>query len=162
MSALFALREKYGESFAKKHHGVKLGFMSAFVKAAACALRESPDVNGVIDGEDVVYRNYVDVSVAVASPKGLVVPVIRNADLKSFAQIERDIAELGAKAKDGTLSIEEMTGGTFTISNGGVFGCLFGTPILNPPQSAILGMHGINKRAVVVGPKDSIEVRPIM
>jgi 2-oxoglutarate dehydrogenase E2 component (dihydrolipoamide succinyltransferase) len=117
-------------------------------------------VNGVIDGEDMVFRNYVDVSVAVASPKGLVVPVIRNADQKSFAQIERDIADLGAKAKDGTISVEEMTGGTFTISNGGVFGSLFGTPIINAPQSAILGMHGINKRPVVV--KDQIVIRPIM
>ncbi len=161
MSALFALREKYGDAFQKKH-GVKLGFMSAFVKAAATALKESPEVNGVIDGDDFVHRNFVDVSVAIASPKGLVVPVIRDADHKSFAQIEQEIAVLGQKAKDDTITMEEMAGGTFTISNGGVFGSLFGTPIINPPQSAILGMHAINKRPVVVGPKDSIEVRPIM
>jgi 2-oxoglutarate dehydrogenase E2 component (dihydrolipoamide succinyltransferase) len=164
MSGLFAIREKYGEAFAKAHSGVKLGFMSAFVKAAARALRESPEVNGVIDGEDVVFRNYVDISIAVASPKGLVVPVIRDADRKSFADIERSIAELGEKARNNQIELEDMAGGTFTISNGGVFGSLMGTPIINPPQSAILGMHGINKRPVVIttGGKDTIEIRPMM
>ncbi len=164
MSALFAIRERYGEAFAKKHGGVKLGFMSAFVKAAATALRESPEVNGVIDGEDVVFRNYVDVSVAVASPRGLVVPVIRDADRKSFAEIERDISDLGDKARKDLITVEDMAGGTFTISNGGVFGSLMGTPIINPPQSAILGMHGINKRPVVITThgKDAIEIRPMM
>jgi 2-oxoglutarate dehydrogenase E2 component (dihydrolipoamide succinyltransferase) len=164
MSGLFAIREKYGDAFAKAHSGVKLGFMSAFVKAAATALRESPEVNGVIDGEDVVFRNYVDISIAVASPKGLVVPVIRDADRKSFADIERSISELGEKARNNQIELEDMAGGTFTISNGGVFGSLMGTPIINPPQSAILGMHGINKRPVVIttGGKDTIEIRPMM
>merc|ERR1711916_6455 len=154
MSALFAIRKQYGDEFQKRHNGVKLGFMSAFVKASAMALRDSPEVNGVI------FRNYVDVSVAVASPKGLVVPVIRDADKKSFAQIESDISMLGQKAREGSIAMEDMAGGTFTISNGGVFGSLMGTPIINPPQSAILGMHGINKRPVVVN--DSIEIRPMM
>lgn len=162
MSALFEMRKKYGEAFMKRHGGVKLGFMSAFIKAAATALKESPEVNGVMDGDEIVFRNYVDISVAVASPKGLVVPVIRDADKKSFADIEKNIAELGEKARNNQITVEDMAGGTFTISNGGVFGSLMGTPIINPPQSAILGMHGINKRPVVVGPNDTIEVRPMM
>ena len=160
MSALFSLRKKYGEEFQKRHQGTKLGFMSAFVKAAASALEEFPQVNAVMDGDDIVFRNYVDVSIAVASPKGLVVPVIRDANRMSFAGIENDISRLGALARDNEIAIEDMAGGTFTISNGGVFGSLMGTPIINPPQSAILGMHGINQRPVVVDGK--IEIRPMM
>eukprot|EP00741_Cyanophora_paradoxa_P007519 tig00001154_g7272.t1 len=159
MSHLMAFRDSLKDEFQKKH-GVKLGFMSAFVKAAAIALVEQPTVNAVIDGPDVVYRDYVDISVAVASPTGLVVPVIRNCDRLTFAGIEKTIVDLGEKAKNNTLSIEEMAGGTFTISNGGTFGSLLSTPIINPPQSAILGMHAINKRPVVVN--DQIVIRPMM
>jgi len=139
---------------------MKLGFMSAFVKASACALVDNPVVNGVIDGSEIVYRDYVDISVAVATPKGLVVPVLRNVEKMSYADIERTISEFGEKAKKGAISIEDMDGGTFTISNGGVFGSLFGTPIINPPQSAILGMHGIFERPIAVNGK--IEIRPMM
>ena len=160
MSSLFDIRKRHQEAFVKKH-STKLGFMSPFVAASAKALSESPEVNGVIDGDDVIYRDYVDVSVAVASPKGLVVPVIRNADTLSFAQIEASLAELAGKARDNTITVEEMSGGTFTISNGGVYGSLMGTPILNPPQSAILGMHGINKKPVVDA-NDNIVVKPMM
>lgn len=159
MSRLFELRATYQDQFVQAH-GVKLGFMSAFVKASAQALLECPEVNAVIDGDEVIYRDYIDVSVAVASPKGLVVPVIRNADQLTFAGVEREIGSLASRARDRTLSIEDMTGGTFTISNGGVYGSLMGTPIINPPQSAILGMHGINKRPVVVN--DEIVIRPMM
>ncbi len=159
MSHIMALRSQYKDSFEKKH-GVKMGFMSFFVKAAVQALKDFPAVNAEIDGGDLVYKNYYDIGVAVSTPAGLVVPVVRDADQKGFAQIEKDIGSLGAKARDGKLSIDEMTGGTFTITNGGVFGSLMATPIINPPQSAILGMHKIMDRAVVVG--GQIVVRPMM
>jgi len=159
MTALMALRADFKDVFVEKH-GVKLGFMSAFVAAACSALREVPAVNGVIDGDDVVYRDYVDVSVAVGTPKGLVVPVLRNADALGFAGVEKAIAALGKKAKEGTLSMDEMAGGTFTISNGGVYGSLLSTPIINPPQSAILGMHAIVQRPVVLG--GAVVARPMM
>jgi len=162
MGYLIDMRNKYKEQF-EKVHGVKLGFMSAFVRASTAALQELPAVNAVIDDNtnEVVYRNYVDVSVAVASPTGLVVPVLRNTEKMTFAGVEKTIGEYGRKARDGTLALEEMAGGTFTISNGGVFGSLFGTPIINPPQSAILGMHATKMRPMVM--KDgSIEARPMM
>jgi len=164
MSALMQLREQYKEPFLEKH-GIKLGFMSAFVKASAIALIEQPIVNAVIEGTDIIYRDYADIGVAVATPTGLVVPILRNCENKSFADIEKDIAGFGNKARKGQIELEDMAGGTFTISNGGVYGSLMGTPILNPPQSAILGMHAINKRAVVVtdsAGNDKIEIRPIM
>ena len=159
MSAAMELRSRFKDEFEKKHK-VKLGFMSLFVKAATAALQAEPAVNAVIDGGDIVYRDYTDISVAVASPTGLVVPVLRNTHLMSLADIERSIAAYGQKAKDGSLALEDMAGGTFTISNGGVFGSMFGTPIINPPQSAILGMHAIKDRAVVVNGK--VEARPVM
>lgn len=159
MTNLMALRNDYKDIFLERH-GVKLGFMSAFVKAAANALLEIPAVNGVIDGDEIVYRDYCDISIAVATPKGLVVPVLRNADALGFADVEKTINSLGKKARDGTISIDDMAGGTFTISNGGVYGSMLSTPIINPPQSAILGMHSIQKRAMVVG--DKIEIRPMM
>lgn len=159
MYNLTNLRNEVKESFQKKH-GVKLGFMSAFVKASTFALLDQPVVNAVIEGENIVYRDYVDISVAVASPKGLVVPVLRNCQDMSFAQIEKAIESYGEKAKNGTLTMDDMQGGTFTISNGGVFGSMMGTPIINLPQSAILGMHAIKKRANVVN--DKIEIRPMM
>ncbi|XP_030415001.1 dihydrolipoyllysine-residue succinyltransferase component of 2-oxoglutarate dehydrogenase complex, mitochondrial [Gopherus evgoodei] len=161
MSNIQEMRVRHRDSFQKKHN-LKLGFMSAFVKAAAFALQEQPIVNAVIDDttKEMVYRDYVDISVAVATPRGLVVPVIRNVETMNFADIERTISELGEKARKNELAIEDMDGGTFTISNGGVFGSLFGTPIINPPQSAILGMHGIFDRPVAVGGK--VEVRPMM
>ena len=161
MSNIMQMRTEYKDAFLEKH-GVKLGFMSAFVKAAAKALREEPSVNAIIDGDEIVYRNYVDISVAVSAPKGLVVPVLRNCETMNFADVERSIATYGKKARDGTLSIDEMAGGTFTISNGGVFGSLTGTPIINPPQSAILGMHSIVWRPVCVGPERAIVARPMM
>ncbi|XP_054826532.1 dihydrolipoyllysine-residue succinyltransferase component of 2-oxoglutarate dehydrogenase complex, mitochondrial [Eublepharis macularius] len=161
MSNIQEMRARHKETFLKKHN-LKLGFMSAFVKAAAFALQDQPSVNAVIDDttKEIVYREYVDISVAVATPRGLVVPVIRNVETMTFADIERSISELGEKARKNELAIEDMDGGTFTISNGGVFGSLFGTPIINPPQSAILGMHGIFDRPVAVGGK--AEVRPMM
>mmetsp|Transcript_35515 Transcript_35515/g.100514 ORF Transcript_35515/g.100514 Transcript_35515/m.100514 type:complete len:455 (+) Transcript_35515:132-1496(+) len=159
MTNLIAMRNKYKDSFLEKHN-VKLGFMSAFVKAAADALMMVPAVNAVIDGDDIVYRDYVDISIAVATPKGLVVPVLRDCDKMSYADIEKTINRYGAKARDGTLSIDEMAGGTFTISNGGVFGSMLSTPIINPPQSAILGMHATLNRPMVVG-KDILP-RPMM
>ncbi|MCS6855773.1 MAG: 2-oxoglutarate dehydrogenase complex dihydrolipoyllysine-residue succinyltransferase, partial [Elioraea sp.] len=159
MSAVIALRAKYREAFEKKH-GVRLGFMGFFVKAAVAALREFPAVNAMIDGEDIVYHHYMDIGIAVSGPSGLVVPVLRNAETLSIAEIERAIAEFGRKARDGTLTLEEMAGGTFSITNGGVFGSLMSTPILNPPQSAILGMHKIEDRPVAVGGK--VEIRPMM
>jgi 2-oxoglutarate dehydrogenase E2 component (dihydrolipoamide succinyltransferase) len=159
MSALMDLRKTHQDEFTSRH-GVKLGFMSAFVKAATAALQELPVVNAYIDGTDVVYRDYVDISVAVASPTGLVVPVLRNTTAMGFADVERNIALYAQKAKDGTLSLDDMAGGTFTISNGGVFGSMLGCPILNPPQSAILGMHATRLRPVVV--KGEIKVRPVM
>uniref|UniRef100_A0A7N4V472 Dihydrolipoyllysine-residue succinyltransferase component of 2-oxoglutarate dehydrogenase complex, mitochondrial n=1 Tax=Sarcophilus harrisii TaxID=9305 RepID=A0A7N4V472_SARHA len=161
MSNIQEMRARHKESFLKKHN-LKLGFMSAFVKASAFALQEQPAVNAVIDDttKEIVYRDYIDISVAVATPRGLVVPVIRNVETMNFADIERTINELGEKARKNELAIEDMDGGTFTISNGGVFGSLFGTPIINPPQSAILGMHAIFDRPVAIGGK--VEVRPMM
>ena len=144
----------------RETHGAKLGFMSCFVKASARALKAVPAVNAIIDGDEIVYREFYDVSIAVSAPKGLVVPVLRDVDRLSFAGVEGAIASYGKKAKDGTLAIDEMTGGTFTISNGGVFGSLNGTPIINPPQSAILGMHSIVNRPVVVN--GEIVIRPMM
>jgi len=160
MTALLALRNQYKDAFEKKH-GVKLGFMSFFVKACVTALKEWPAVNGEIDGDEVVYKNYYDIGVAVGTPNGLVVPVVRDADKLSFAEVEKAIGGYGKKARDGKLTIEEMTGGTFTISNGGVYGSLMSTPILNPPQSAILGMHKTQLRPMVM-PDGKIEARPMM
>jgi 2-oxoglutarate dehydrogenase E2 component (dihydrolipoamide succinyltransferase) len=159
MSATIALRERHRDAFEKKH-GVRLGFMSIFVKAAIVALKELPGVNAEIDGEDVVYKNHYDVGVAVGTEQGLVVPVVRDADRLSFAEIEKSIAEYGRKAREGKLTIEELSGGTFTISNGGIYGSLMSTPILNPPQSGILGMHKIERRPVALG--DKVEIRPMM
>ena len=159
MSGVMGLRSEYKELFEKKH-GVKLGFMSFFTKACCHALREVPEVNAEIDGTDVVYKNFVHMGVAVGTPNGLVVPVVRDADQMSFAQIEKKIAELGLRARDGKLSMAEMQGGTFTISNGGVYGSLMSSPILNPPQSGILGMHKIQDRPMVV--KGEIVIRPMM
>jgi len=159
MSAIMQLRKENQDAFVKKH-GIKMGFMSAFVKASAYALTKQPTVNAVIDGGDTVYRDYVDISVAVASPKGLVVPVLRNVERMNYADIEKGIATLGQKARNNDISIEDMDGGTFTISNGGVFGSLFGTPIINPPQSAILGMHGVFERPVVRN--GQVVIRPMM
>ena len=159
MSGVMALRAQYRDSFEKKH-GVRLGFMSFFVKASIVALKEIPAVNAEIEGDAIVYKNYYNVSVAVGTEKGLVVPVVRDADALSFAEVEKAINALGLKARDGKLSIDDLTGGTFTISNGGVYGSLMSTPILNPPQSGILGMHKIQPRPVAVG--DAIEVRPMM
>ena len=159
MSEVMAARSRYKDLFEKKH-GIRLGFMSFFVKASALAARDVPSVNARIEGDEIVYSNYLDVSVAVSAPKGLVVPVVRSADRMSFAEIEKTIAEFGKKAKDGTLSMDEMRGGTFTISNGGVFGSLLSTPIINPPQSAVLGLHRIEERPVV---RDGqVVVRPMM
>jgi 2-oxoglutarate dehydrogenase E2 component (dihydrolipoamide succinyltransferase) len=159
MTAVMGLRKQYNEAFEKKH-GVKLGFMSFFVKACIVALKELPGVNAEIDGDDVIYKNHYDIGVAVSAPQGLVVPVVRDADAMGLADIEKAIAGLGRKARDGKLSIEELSGGTFTISNGGIFGSLMSTPILNPPQSGILGMHKIQPRPVAIG--DKVEVRPMM
>jgi 2-oxoglutarate dehydrogenase E2 component (dihydrolipoamide succinyltransferase) len=159
MTAVMALRDRYKEGFEKKHK-VKLGFMSFFVKAALQALKEIPAVNAEIDGDDVIYKNHYDIGVAVGTEQGLVVPVLRNVDAMSFAEIESGITELGKRARDGKLSIEDLTGGTFTISNGGTYGSLMSTPIINPPQSGILGMHKIQQRPMVVDGK--IEARPMM
>jgi 2-oxoglutarate dehydrogenase E2 component (dihydrolipoamide succinyltransferase) len=159
MSEVIAAREKYKELFEKKH-GVKLGFMSFFTKAVALAVHDIPAVNAQIDGDEIVYHNYLDVSVAVSAPNGLVVPVVRNADKLSFADIEKTIGDFGARAKAGTLTMEDMAGGTFTISNGGVFGGLMSTPIINPPQSAVLGLHRIEDRPVVRN--GEIVIRPMM
>jgi len=159
MGAVMALRAKYKDKF-EKDHGVKLGFMSFFVKAACDALRKYPVVNASTEGNDVVYHDFCDVGVAVATPKGLMVPVLRDADQMSLAEIEKAIAGYASKARDGTIGLEDITGGTFTITNGGVFGSLFSTPILNIPQSAILGMHAIKDRPMAVG--GSVEVRPMM
>jgi 2-oxoglutarate dehydrogenase E2 component (dihydrolipoamide succinyltransferase) len=159
MSAVIEAREKYKDVFAQKH-GIKLGFMSFFAKASCLALKDIPAVNAQIDGDEIVYHDYVDISVAVSAPNGLVVPVVRDAHAKGFAQIEKDIADFGKRAKDGTLTMEDMKGGTFTISNGGVFGGLMSTPIINPPQSAVLGLHRIEDRPVV---RDGeIVIRPMM
>ncbi|MBP0589072.1 2-oxoglutarate dehydrogenase complex dihydrolipoyllysine-residue succinyltransferase [Paraburkholderia sp. LEh10] len=158
MAPVMDLRNKYKDRF-EKEHGVKLGFMSFFVKAAVHALKKFPLVNASIDGNDIVYHGYFDIGIAVGSPRGLVVPILRNADQMSLADIEKKIAEFGVKARDGKLSIEEMTGGTFSISNGGVFGSMLSTPIINPPQSAILGVHATKERAVVEN--GQIVIRPM-
>ena len=159
MTAVIAARDKYKELFEKKH-GVRLGFMGFFAKAACLALKDVPSVNARIEGDEIVYHDYVDISVAVSAPNGLVVPVVRNADALSFAGIEKEIADYGKRAKDGSLTLADMTGGTFTISNGGVFGSMMSTPIINPPQSAVLGLHRIEDRAVV---RDGqIVARPMM
>ncbi|WP_029012083.1 2-oxoglutarate dehydrogenase complex dihydrolipoyllysine-residue succinyltransferase [Niveispirillum irakense] len=159
MTNVIAMRNQLKDAFEKKH-GVKLGFMSFFVKAALVALKELPAVNAEIDGTDLIYKNYYDIGVAVGTPQGLVVPVVRDADQLSFAGVEKKIGELGKKARDGKLSLDELSGGTFTISNGGVYGSLLSTPILNTPQSGILGMHKTQERPVVVNGK--IEIRPMM
>ncbi|PAT32174.1 dihydrolipoyllysine-residue succinyltransferase [Vandammella animalimorsus] len=158
MAPVMELRKKYQDKF-EKQHGVRLGFMSFFVKAAVHALKQYPIVNASVDGNDIIYHGYFDIGIAVGSPRGLVVPILRDADQLSFADIEKKIAEFGAKAKEGKLSIEEMTGGTFSISNGGVFGSMMSTPIINPPQSAILGIHATKERAVVEN--GQVVVRPM-
>ncbi|MBX7531835.1 2-oxoglutarate dehydrogenase complex dihydrolipoyllysine-residue succinyltransferase [Qipengyuania sp. 1XM1-15A] len=159
MSAVIEARSKYKDLFAKKHD-IRLGFMGFFAKAACLALKDVPAVNAYIEGDEIVYHDYVDISVAVSAPNGLVVPVIRDAQDKGFARIEKDIADFGKRAKEGTLTMEDMKGGTFTISNGGVFGSLMSTPIINPPQSAVLGLHRIEDRPVVVD--GEIVIRPMM
>jgi 2-oxoglutarate dehydrogenase E2 component (dihydrolipoamide succinyltransferase) len=159
MGAAMALRADYRDSFEKKH-GVRLGFMSFFVKACVAALKEFPAVNAEIEGDSVIYKNFVHMGVAVGGPNGLVVPVLRDADRLGFAEIEKRIGDFGKRVRDGQLKLEEMSGGSFTITNGGVYGSLMSTPILNPPQSAILGMHKIQERPMVVGGK--IEARPMM
>ena len=160
MTAILGLREQYKASFEKKH-GVRLGFMSFFVKACVAALKDIPAVNAEIAGDEIIFKNYYDVGVAVGTPQGLVVPVVRDSDAKSFAQIEKEIGGLAGKARDGKLTMEDMSGGTFTITNGGVYGSLMSTPIINPPQSAILGMHKTMQRAMVM-PDGSIAARPMM
>lgn len=159
MSAVSALRKEYKDSFEQKH-GIKLGFMSFFVKACIQALKEFPAVNSEIDGDEIIYKNYYDIGVAVSTPQGLVVPVVRDADLLSFAELESQVALMAQKARDGKLTVEDLTGGTFTVSNGGIFGSLLSTPILNPPQTGILGMHKIEDRPVVIDGK--IEICPMM
>ena len=160
MGAIMALRKQYQESFVNKHD-VKLGFMSFFVKAAVQALKEFPAVNAEIDGDEIIYKNYYEIGIAVSTPNGLIVPVVRDCDNKSMAQIERDIIDVGTRARYGKVAVEEMQGGTFTVTNGGIFGSLMSTPILNSPQSAILGMHKIQQRPMVM-PDGSIEARPMM
>ena len=161
MSAAMALRAKYNDSF-KERYGISLGFMSIFAKASVEALRAFPAINAEIRGEDIVYKNYYDLGIAVGTEQGLLVPVVRDIERKSFAQIEIELADLGQRARAGKIKVDELTGGTFTISNGGVYGSLMSTPILNPPQSGILGMHKIEKRPIVMGPTDEIVVRPMM
>jgi len=159
MTNVMAARKKFQDDF-EKRHGCRLGFMSFFVKACIVALKELPAVNAEIDGDELIYKNYYDIGVAVGTEQGLVVPVLRDADKKSFAEVEKGITDLGFRARDGKLGMDELTGGTFTITNGGVYGSLMSTPIINPPQSGILGMHKIDRRPVAVG--DSIEIRPMM
>ena len=159
MSAAMALRTEYRDAF-EKRHGVKLGFMSFFVKACIAALKEFPAVNAEIDGDEIVYKNFVHMGIAVGGPSGLVVPVLRNADTLGFAEIEKRIGEFGKRARDGALKLDELAGGSFTITNGGIYGSLMSTPILNPPQSGILGMHKIQDRPMAVAGK--IEIRPMM
>lgn len=159
MTNVMALRSQYKDVFEKKH-GVKLGFMSFFIKACVHALQEIPDVNAEIDGDEIIYKNYYNIGVAVGTDQGLVVPVLRDADQKNLAGLERELGVLAAKARDGKLSMEDMSGGTFTVTNGGVYGSLMATPIINPPQTGILGMHKIEKRPVVIG--DEIKIRPMM
>ncbi len=160
MSAVMALRAEYRDAFEKKHSGVRLGFMGFFVRACCVALKEFPAVNAEIDGDDIIYKNFVHMGIAVGGPSGLVVPVIRDADQLGLAGIEGAVARFGRAARDGALKLDDLVGGTFSITNGGIYGSLMSTPILNPPQSAILGMHKIQERAMVVGGK--IEVRPMM
>ncbi|MSP00422.1 MAG: 2-oxoglutarate dehydrogenase complex dihydrolipoyllysine-residue succinyltransferase [Acetobacteraceae bacterium] len=160
MTAVMALRNEYRDAFERKHKGVRLGFMSVFVRACCVALKEFPAVNAEIDGDDIVYKNFVNMGIAVGGAAGLVVPVIRDADRLSFAGIEGAIADYGKKARDGGLKLDDLTGGTFSITNGGVYGSLMSTPILNPPQSAILGMHKIQERPMAIGGK--VEIRPMM
>ncbi|MGD8327633.1 MAG: 2-oxoglutarate dehydrogenase complex dihydrolipoyllysine-residue succinyltransferase, partial [Sphingomonadales bacterium] len=159
MSAVIEYRAKYKDMFEKKH-GIKLGFMSFFVKAVVHALKEVPSVNAAIEGDEIVYKNFYDIGIAVSAPGGLVVPVVRNADKLSFAETELAIADYGRRARDGKLELSEMQGGTFTVTNGGIFGSLMSTPILNPPQSGILGMHKIQERPMAV--KGQVEIRPMM
>jgi 2-oxoglutarate dehydrogenase E2 component (dihydrolipoamide succinyltransferase) len=159
MSGIMNLRKEFGEAFEKKH-GVKLGFMSPFIRAATLALQTQPIVNAVIDGSDIVYRDFVDISVAVSTKKGLVVPVLRNCQSMEMHDLEKGMMELANKARDDKITLEDMTGGTFTITNGGVFGSMLSTPIINPPQSAVLGMHATKNRPVCVG--DKIVARPMM
>ncbi len=159
LTKVISLRKRYRDSF-EKEHGVRLGFMSFFAKASVEALKKFPVVNASVEGDDIVYHDYFDIGIAVSSDRGLLVPVLRDVDKLSFAQIESDIAELGKKARDGTMSMEDLTGGTFTITNGGIFGSMLSTPILNPPQSAILGMHAIQERPMVI--EGEVVVRPMM
>ena len=159
MTNVMAARARYRDAFEKKY-GVRLGFMGFFVKSCIVALQEIPAVNAQIDGDDLVYKNHYDIGVAVGTEQGLVVPVLRDADQLGFAEVESGIGELGRKARDGKLTMAELTGGTFTITNGGVYGSLMSTPILNPPQSGILGMHKIDNRPIAIG--DQIEIRPMM
>jgi 2-oxoglutarate dehydrogenase E2 component (dihydrolipoamide succinyltransferase) len=159
MTAVMGLRASYKDVFEKKH-GVKLGFMGFFTKAVVAALKELPNVNAEIEGDNIIYKNYFDIGIAVSTERGLVVPVVRDADGLTFAEVEKTIGDLGRKARDGKLSMADLTGGTFTISNGGVYGSLMSTPILNPPQSGILGMHKIQERPMAVGGK--VEIRPMM
>jgi 2-oxoglutarate dehydrogenase E2 component (dihydrolipoamide succinyltransferase) len=159
LTRVISLRKRYRESF-EKEHGVRLGYMSFFVKASVEALKKFPVVNASVEGSDIVYHDYYDIGIAVSSDRGLLVPILRDADMQSFADIERTIAELGSKAREGTMTMEELTGGTFTITNGGIFGSLLSTPILNPPQSGILGMHAIQERPMAV--EGEVKVRPIM
>jgi len=159
MSAIMALRNRYKDAF-EKHHGIKLGFMSFFVKATIAALKELPAVNAEIDGTDIIYKNHYDIGVAVGTDKGLVVPVLRDADTLSLAGVEKGIGDLGRAARDGNLTLDQLQGGTFTITNGGVYGSLMSTPILNMPQAGILGMHNIVQRPVAIDGK--VEIRPMM
>ena len=160
MEPVMTLRKKYKEEFAEKHTGSRLGFMSFFTKAAVHALQKFPEVNASIDDKEIVYHGYQDIGIAVSSPRGLVVPILRNAELMSIAQIEDNIAGYASKAKNNTLSLDDITGGTFTISNGGVFGSLLSTPIINPPQTAILGMHSIQQRPIAVD--GQVVIKPMM
>ena len=155
-----AMRAEYRDAFEKKHGGTRLGFMSFFVRACVSALKEFPAVNAEIDGDEIVYKHFVHMGIAVGGAGGLVVPVLRNADQMSFVQIERSIADFGKRARDGALKLDELTGGTFSITNGGIYGSLMSTPILTPPQSAILGMHKIQERPVAIAGK--VEIRPMM
>ena len=160
MGAVMALRAEYKDAFEKKNTGVRLGFMSFFVRACCVALAEFPAVNAEIDGDDIVYKHFVHMGIAVGGPAGLVVPVLRDAQTLSFAEIEGRIADFGRRARDGALKLDELAGGTFSVTNGGVYGSLMSTPILNPPQSAILGMHKIQDRPMAIGGK--VEIRPMM
>jgi 2-oxoglutarate dehydrogenase E2 component (dihydrolipoamide succinyltransferase) len=159
MSALLSMRARLQDAFVKKH-GIKLGFMSLFVKACMVGLKEIPEVNAEISGDEIIYKNHYDIGVAVGTETGLVLPVLRDADTKSFAEIEAEIVDLAKRAREGGLGMDDLTGGTFTITNGGIYGSLLSTPILNPPQSAILGMHAIQKRPIAVG--DEVKIRPMM